>query len=116
MPLPAGAARYRFTVERLKPQSTGRFGERKEGAENWFALDRVWGSVEALSAREIVQSDRTQAVITYRVRIRTYSGQKAPLTERDRLRWKGGILNIQSIQLRGSRLEEQELLCAQEVD
>lgn len=112
MPLPAGATRYRVTIERLRPQTVGRFGEQKQNAANWSAWQEVWASVDALSAREIVQSDRTQAVITFRVRIRTLPG----LTERDRVRWRGGVLNIQSIQLRGTRLEEQELLCAQEVD
>jgi head-tail adaptor len=38
------------------------------------------------------------------------------LTTKHRLRWQGGVLNIQSIVLRGARLEEQEILCAEQVD
>lgn len=112
MALPAGALRQRVTIERLKPQSTGRLGEQRQTPDRWAPWQEVWASVQAVSGREVIQSDRTQALVTYTVRVRTREG----LTPRDRLRWKGLVLNIVSIQLRGLRLEEQEILCSQEVD
>lgn len=113
MALPAGALRHRVTIERVKPQSVGRLGEQRQTPDRWAAWQaNVPANVTAFSAREVVQSDRTQALISYTVRIRTLKG----LTPRDRLRWNGIILNIQSIQLRGLRLEEQEILCSQEAD
>jgi head-tail adaptor len=38
------------------------------------------------------------------------------ITTRMRLRWNGGVLNIQSIVYRGKQLEDIELLCAEESD
>ena len=112
MPLPAGELRQRVTIERIKPQSTGRLGEQLQTPDRWVALREVRASVSAIAAREIIQSDRTQAMVTYKVRIRATDD----LTPRDRLRWNGIVLNIVSIQLRGIRYEEQEILCSQEVD
>lgn len=112
MPTPAGRKRFRISVERIRPQSVGRLGEQKQAPKNWQEWKRVWASIEALSAREIVQSDRAQSVISFRIVITALPG----LTERDRIRWKGGVLNIVSIQPRGYRQEDQELLCTQEKD
>jgi len=112
MPLQSGVLRRRVTVERLADTPANPFGEQAQTADRWSAVRVVWAGVEAISAREIVQSERTQTSITYKVRMR----RQDDLTTKDRLRWDGGVLNIQSILLRGQRLEEQELLCAQQVD
>lgn len=110
MPLPAGLMNQRITIERLKSKAAGRFGDQPTKADAWSELRTVWGNVFGLSAQEIVQSDRSQAFIVYRVRIRTIPDLRA----KDRLRWAGRVLNIQAIQLRGLRREEQEILCAEE--
>lgn len=112
MGLAAGTMRERLTVERLREQAVSAFGEQRQTPDRWYALRSLWGSVQAFSAREVLQSDRTQTMMTYIVRIR----RMPELTTRDRFRWRGGILNIQSIQLRGVRKEEMEILCGQEVD
>lgn len=112
MALAAGSMKQRVTLERLREQSVSAFGEQKATPDQWFAVRPMWASVEAFSAREVLQSDRTQATITYTVRIR----RQDDITTRDRFRWDGGVLNIQSIQLRGFRKEEMEILCGQEVD
>lgn len=111
MPLPAGLMNQRVTIERLKPQTAGRFGEQVTTRDAWAAVRTVWGNVMAINANELVQSDRAVPFITYRVRVRT----QPDLTPKDRLRWAGRTLNIQAVQLRGLRREEQELLCAEEV-
>lgn len=108
--LPAGLMNQRLTIERLKERAAGRFGEQVTGAAAWTQLRTVWGNVMAMTANEILQSERVQAFVQYRVRIRTIPDIRA----KDRLRWAGRILNIQSIQLRGLRREEQEILCTEE--
>lgn len=110
--LSAGVLRRRVTIERLTENVANFYGEAQTTADKWSAVRTVWAGVESVTAREAVQSDRTQATITYKVRMR----RQADLTSKDRLRWDGGILNIQSILLRGQRLEEQEILCAEQVD
>lgn len=112
MALPSGAMQRRVTIERPRENAVNAFGESVVTSDQWLPWKTVWASVEAISAREAVQSDRTQTAITYKVRIRT----DLTLKTTHRLRWQGGILNIQSIVLRGQRLEEQEILCAEEKD
>jgi SPP1 family predicted phage head-tail adaptor len=112
MTMTAGSIRRRVTVEALKEQTLNAFGESVQTTGNWVPVWTVWAGVEAFSAREAVQSDRTQTAVTYRVRIRTIP----ELTTKHRFRWQGGVLNIQSILLRGIRLEEQEILCTEVTD
>lgn len=112
MRLTAGTLSERVTIEQLSEQSLNAFGESVQTADQWVAVRSVWAGVTAITAREAVQSDRTQTSITYKVRLRT----QPDLTTKHRLRWQGGVLNIQSILLRGNRFEEQEVLCAEQVD
>ena len=112
MGLNAGTLRRRVTIEKLSEQSLNAYGESVQTSDQWLPVRTVWAGVMAVTAREVVQSDRTQTSITYKVRLRT----QTDLTTKHRLRWQGGILNIQSILLRGNRLEEQEVLCAEQVD
>ena len=78
----------------------------------WVPYATTWASIQGLSVREMVQSGRQQAVVTYKVHMRSVPG----ITTRMRLRWHAGILNIQSLIYRGKQLEDIELLCAEEVD
>lgn len=110
MPLPAGLLNQRVVIERLKPQAASRYGEQVTSHDKWSTWRTVWAAVFPIAANEIVQSDRTQAFIQYKVRIRAL----ADLRAKDRLRWAGRVLNIQAVQLRGLRREEQELLCTEE--
>lgn len=111
MPLPSGLLNQRVTIERLKPQaSSGRFGEQVTTADKWGEVRTVWANVMSVMANELVQSDRATPFIQYRVRIRTQPDLRA----KDRLRWAGRVLNIQAVQLRGLRREEQEILCSEE--
>lgn len=111
MPLPAGLLNQRVTIERLKPTSaTGRFGEQVTTADKWHPVRTVWAAVFPIAATEILQSDRSMPFIQYKVRIRTVPDLRA----KDRLKWGPRILNIQSVQLRGLRREEQEVLCTEE--
>jgi SPP1 family predicted phage head-tail adaptor len=112
MPLQSGVMRRRVTIERPRENAVNAFGEAIVMSDQWTAWKTVWAAVDAITAREAVQADRTQTAITYKVRIRT----EPELNTKHRLRWQGGILNIQSILLRGTRLEEQEILCAEEKD
>lgn len=112
MAINSGILRHRVTIERLSEQAANAFGETPVTPDQWMPLRTIWANVRAVSAREAVQSDRTQNTITYMVRVRT----QPDLTTKHRLRWQGGVLNIQSILLKGIRLEEQEVLCAEQVD
>lgn len=112
MALNSGTLRHRVTIEKLSEQAANAFGETPITPDQWSPVRTVWANVRAISAREVVQSDRTQNTITYTVRLRT----QKDLTTKHRLRWQGGVLNIQSILLKGMRLEEQEVLCAEQVD
>jgi SPP1 family predicted phage head-tail adaptor len=112
MALTSGTLRRRVTIEALNDQSLNAFGESVQTSGQWIAVRTVWASVVAITAREAVQSERTQTSVSYKVRVRTQSD----LSTKHRLRWNGSILNIQSILLRGNRLEEQELLCSEQVD
>lgn len=110
MPLPAGLLNQRVVIERLKPQSASRYGEQVTSNDKWAAWRTVWAAVFPITANEILQSDRTQAFIQYKVRIRTIPDLRA----KDRIKWAGRILNIQAVQLKGLRREEQEILCTEE--
>lgn len=112
MALSAGVLRHRVTIEKLSDQAANFYGETPITPDQWVPVRTVWANVRAITAREAVQSDRTQNTITYTVRMRT----QPDLTAKHRLRWKGGVLNIQSVLLKGTRLEEQEVLCAEQVD
>jgi SPP1 family predicted phage head-tail adaptor len=104
--------RRRVTIERPRENAVNALGEAVVTSDQWTPWKTVWAAVDAITAREAVQSARTQTSITYKVRIRT----EPELNTKHRIRWQGGILNIQSIMLRGQRLEEQELLCSEETD
>lgn len=110
MPLSSGLMNQRVTIERLRPSAAGRFGEQPTGKASWAEVRTVWANVMSIAASEIIQSDRSQAFIQYKVRIRTVPDLRA----KDRLRWAGRVLNIQAVQLRGLRREEQEILCTEE--
>lgn len=112
MSLSGGALRRRVTVERLSVHSANAFGESIQTPDAWAPVRTVWAAIDAISSREAVQSGRTQTSVTYKVRMRT----QPDLTTKDRLRWDGGVLNIQSILLRGNRFEEQEVMCAEQTD
>ena len=104
----AGDLKRRVTVEQ-PVEAVNNLGET---TLSWKDFATAWASVEGLSVREIVQSGRQQAVISYKVHMRKIPG----ITTRMRLRWNGGTLNIQSILYRGKQLEDIELLCAEEAD
>lgn len=104
----AGELKRRVVIEQPR-EAVNSLGET---TLTWSEFASAWASIEGLSVREIVQSGRQQAVISYKVRMRRVPG----ITTRMRLRWNGGVLNIQSILYRGKQLEDIEVLCAEESD
>jgi SPP1 family predicted phage head-tail adaptor len=104
----AGDLKRRVVIEQPR-EAVNALGET---TLTWVVYATTWASVEGLNAREIVQSGRQQSVISYKVRMRRVPG----ITTRMRLRWNGGVLNVQSVLYRGSQLEDIELLCAEEAD
>lgn len=104
----AGDLKRRVVIEQPR-ESSNNLGETTLA---WVTYATAWASVEGLTAREIVQSGRQQGIISYRVRMRRVPG----ITQRMRLRWNGGVLNIQSVVYRGKQLEDIEMLCAEEAD
>lgn len=104
----AGDLKRRVVIEQPR-EAVNTLGET---TLTWVDYATAWAAIEGLSVREIVQSGRQQAVISYKVHLRRVPG----ITTRMRLRWNGGVLNIQSIVYRGPQLEDIELLCAEESD
>lgn len=104
----AGDLKRRVVVEQPR-EAVNNLGET---TLTWSEYVTTWAAIEGLSVREIVQSGRQQSVISYKVHMRRVPG----ITTRMRLRWNGGVLNIQSIVYRGKQLEDIELLCAEEAD
>lgn len=85
----AGALRERLTIERAVIADDGGFGV----SHSWSTLATVWGEVLPMAGREILLNQALQGLQAYRIKIRFYSG----LTVKDRINWRGVLLNIRSL-------------------
>lgn len=59
----------------------------------------VWASVQGLSAREALQAQQANAIITHKIRIRFFPG----ITAQHRLSWRGRTMEIVSVMERETR-------------
>lgn len=77
----------------------------------WAPFATVWGSVEPISGRELIQADQMQAEASIRVRCRYFKG----LTTQHRIEHNGRTLEIISAQNIGDCNREYEILCSESV-
>jgi SPP1 family predicted phage head-tail adaptor len=85
----AGKLRERVTVQ-IASGATNTLGET---VLTWANSTAVWASVEGVSAREALASDRQETAITHRVRLRYLPG----LTQNMRFSWRSRTLEIVSL-------------------
>jgi len=101
----AGQFRYRVTFLELRKQKD-RWGDAE--TEAWVDVVTVWGSLEALSGRELFSSQQTAEQSNHRIRIRHRAGINPAM----RARIGERLFELTSPPLdRDGRRRELELMC-----
>ena len=85
----AGPLRERVTVQ-APTTLRNALGESTIG---WATAGTVWASVNGLSSREVMMGMQANALVTYKIRIRFFSG----ITHQHRLLWRGKTMEIASV-------------------
>jgi len=85
-------------------------GTTGELTKTWATDATVWGSIEPLSARELVQAQQIQSDITHRVTMR-YRSDLTVTVEQRILFDSTRVFEIISVLNRDERNEQLELLC-----
>jgi SPP1 family predicted phage head-tail adaptor len=88
----AGKLRHRVTFERPDVVRNS-YGEEET---TWVVAATLWASVEPISGRELLQSNRETAEGTIRVRVRV-NPDIAAMTPKWRLGFRGRIYNVEHI-------------------
>lgn len=70
-----------------------------EATTVWQEVATVWASVQGLSAREVLQAQQANAIITHKIRIRFFP----TITHQNRLVWRGRTMEISSLMERDTR-------------
>ncbi len=104
----AGKLRHPITILTLADTRGLTFGEAKLFATTFAS---VWASVEPLSGRELVNSDRTIGVISHRIRLRYLAG----VTDKMQVQYGSRIFNIVSVINKEERNTELELMCLEKI-
>ena len=99
----AGKLRQRIIIEH-RSEAANSFGE---VIPTWATLTTVWGSVEPLSGKELLEAQQIASETTHRVRIRYYSS----LTTEMRFKLGSRYLEIVSILNLKEAGRELEVLC-----
>lgn len=60
---------------------------------SWSDYATVWGSVDGLSSRDIMQAQQANVIATHKVRIR----YRSDVTHEHRLKWRGRTMEIASV-------------------
>lgn len=96
----AGALDERITITReaLTPDEIG------GAVPSWSHVATVWAKVAPLSGRERDMANQTESPRNYRFTVRR-SAQSAAFTTKDRLTWRGKVMNIRFIADAGPRGE-----------
>ena len=90
-----GLLRYRLTF--LNPVESRSFSG--ETTIEWPEAFTVWGSVEGLSGRDIIQAQQANLVVTHRIRVRNRKG----VSHTQRIVWDGRTMEISSVVERENR-------------
>ena len=99
----AGRLRHRLVVQH-EEESQDTYGG---VTRTWTTLDTVWGSVEPLSGKELIEAQQLDATLTHRIRIRYL----ANVTETCRITFDSRTFEIQTVRNFSERNREMELLC-----
>lgn len=91
----SGQMRERLTIQAPVTEQSP-MGEATTG---WIDAGTVWGSVQGLSSREVLQAQQANAIVTHKIRIRFFPG----LTHQHRLIWRGRMMEIASLMERETR-------------
>jgi SPP1 family predicted phage head-tail adaptor len=70
-----------------------------ESTIGWGTVGTVWASVNGLSSREVMMGMQANALVTYKIRIRFFTG----ITHQHRLLWRGRTMEIASVVERDNR-------------
>ena len=92
-----GELRERVTVQ----VATGATNTLGETVLTWANSTQTWASVEGVSAREALDNNQQEIVVSHKVRMRYLSG----LTQNMRFAWRGRTLEIVSLLEYGNRSE-----------
>lgn len=96
--IPIGRMRERVTLQ--APRETQ--SPSGETSLVWdIALGTVWASVEGLNARDFMQAQQANIVVTHRIRIR----RRDDINHTHRLIWKGRVMELANVTIRGPHLE-----------
>lgn len=100
-----GDKRHLLTFE-TRAEVLDTFGE---AAFSYTELARVWGKLEAVSARERFDSQQTKAEVSHRITVR-YGAAYAGLRAEDRITLDGRVFDIVTPMDRDGRSREIEIL------
>ena len=101
----AGKLRHRVIVQRRVEATDPQGGIE----ESWTTLAYRWASVEPLRGTELFTAQQIEPKTTHRVRLRWDS--EPLLSTKDRLEFRGRVLNIGSMLNVDERRREFELMC-----
>lgn len=88
----AGALNERITVTRVTLTSDGMGGN----TESWSTIATLWACVKPINGRERSMAQQTESPRNYRFTVRRTAGSAAIL-EKDRITWRGKVMNIRFI-------------------
>lgn len=92
----AGSMRERITIESLSRVATSTGGQ----TEAWTVKSTVWASVKPVAGREVDEHGRLNTRKTFIIEVHFM----VPVDEKDRILWRGSVLNIRGVDDRkGSR-------------
>ncbi|MES2789965.1 MAG: head-tail adaptor protein [Planctomycetota bacterium] len=111
----SGEYRYPIIVQRKKAAAVqDAFGQVDEAvASNWETYCSRRAKKETLPGNEPVVGDQAQPVFGHRLVVRA-DGETKGITPLMRVSWEGRLLNIQSVELQGYRLQEVLLICREQ--
>lgn len=99
-----GKLRHRVVIQALQPVPDGGGGY----TEDWVDTATVWANVEPLQGSTFVQAQKLKVQLTHRVTMRF-----RPLSDANRLKHKGRILDIDFILNVEERNEQLKINCAE---
>jgi SPP1 family predicted phage head-tail adaptor len=98
----AGMLNERITLQ--APQETrNRMGEVQL---EWSDVATVWGSIQGLTTRDLLQAQQANVIATHRVVLRHYDG----LTHEYRIVWRGRTMEVASVTDRENRTRHELLV------
>lgn len=98
----AGILSERITLQ-APTETRNRMGEVKL---EWSDVATVWGSIQGLTTRDLLQAQQANVIATHRVVLRYYEG----LTHEYRIVWRGRTMEVASVTERENRTRHELLV------